>query len=52
MKATRTVARELARAGTIDITQKGQRVDPDGFKGPIRLRLRPRPKKEEAERTP
>lgn len=40
MEATREAARRLAREGTIDICQKGQAVDPESFKGPIRLRLR------------
>ena len=40
MPATRGAAVELALSGKLDITQKGQRVDPGDFKGPIRLRLK------------
>jgi hypothetical protein len=40
MEPTRTVARRLAAAGRIDITQHGPVVDPSTAKGPIRLRLR------------
>mmetsp|Transcript_37679 Transcript_37679/g.83912 ORF Transcript_37679/g.83912 Transcript_37679/m.83912 type:complete len:81 (-) Transcript_37679:173-415(-) len=40
MEATRKVARRLAEEGRIEITQKGQAVDPNNFKGPIRLRLK------------
>ncbi len=29
----------LARAGRIEITRKGQKVDPNDFKGVVRLRL-------------
>jgi hypothetical protein len=29
----------LARAGRIDITRKGEKVDPNDFKGVVRLRL-------------
>ncbi|MEX2616405.1 MAG: DUF3253 domain-containing protein [Alphaproteobacteria bacterium] len=29
----------LARSGRIDITRKGQKVDPNDFKGVVRLRL-------------
>lgn len=37
----RDVARVLARAGAIEITQKGQPVPPDAvWKGPVRLRVR------------
>eukprot|EP00775_Hariotina_reticulata_P001946 gene1946-2275_t len=39
MEATRDVARKLAEAGIIEITQKGAVVSPQSFKGPIRLRL-------------
>jgi hypothetical protein len=38
MEAVRRAARRLARRGAIDITQRGQRVEPDRFRGPIRLR--------------
>ena len=35
----REVARELARAGEVEITQGGKAVDPDGdWRGPIRIR--------------
>jgi hypothetical protein len=39
MHATREVAVRLVEEGAIQITQKGQAVDPHTFKGPIRLRL-------------
>ena len=35
----RRVAARLAAAGRIDILRKGQRVEPQGVKGVIRLRL-------------
>lgn len=37
MERVRMAARRLHRAGRIRITQKGQPVDPDRAKGPIRL---------------
>ena len=40
MEATREAARALVKDGKLDILQKGKVVDPDSFKGPIRLRLR------------
>ncbi len=40
MEPARAAARRLVAAGTIDITQHGQVVDPSTAKGPIRLRLR------------
>ena len=40
MERTRRAARRLARAKAVEITQGGKPVDPDGFRGPIRLRLR------------
>lgn len=40
MVTAREVARTLARAGEIEILQKGRRIDPAGaWKGPIRLRI-------------
>ncbi|KAG2447677.1 hypothetical protein HYH02_007137 [Chlamydomonas schloesseri] len=39
MCMTREVAVALARQGVLEVLQKGQPVDPDSFKGPIRLRL-------------
>lgn len=39
MEPVRAVARRLARQGAVVITQRGEPVDPDEFKGPIRLRL-------------
>ena len=37
--AARDVARELATAGEVEVTQKGARLDPEApWKGPIRLR--------------
>ncbi|TVT19754.1 DUF3253 domain-containing protein [Amycolatopsis acidiphila] len=41
MEPAREVARELARAGEVEITQRGQVLDPDApWRGPIRMRLR------------
>jgi hypothetical protein len=40
MPATRSVAKRLVAEGKIEITQKGQVVDPEKFKGPIRFRLK------------
>ncbi|HBG96622.1 MAG TPA: hypothetical protein DDY14_15160 [Chromatiaceae bacterium] len=40
METVRMAARRLQRAGRILITQKGQPVNPDRAKGPLRLRLR------------
>jgi hypothetical protein len=39
MQPVREAARRLARAGRIAILRKGRAVDPDGFKGVIRLSL-------------
>lgn len=41
MPRVRGVAITLAKQGAIEIRQRGQRVDPDDFSGPIRL-ARPR----------
>jgi hypothetical protein len=41
MEHVRRSARLLAHDGKIEITQKGQAVDPLDFKGPIRLKLKP-----------
>ena len=40
MENVRLVAKELVKSGKIVITQAGQEVDPDDFKGAIRLRLK------------
>ena len=40
MEHVRAVAKELVKNGKIVITQAGQEVDPDDFKGAIRLRLK------------
>lgn len=40
MEEVRNSARALASQGMIEITQKGRAVDPQNFRGPIRLRLR------------
>lgn len=40
MEEIRDCARALANQGMIEITQKGRAVDPQNFRGPIRLRLR------------
>lgn len=37
MEAARSAARRLAHRDEIRITQKGKRVDPASFRGPIRL---------------
>ncbi|MCG5433155.1 DUF3253 domain-containing protein [Mycobacterium sp. MYCO198283] len=42
MAPAREAAADLARAGSVDITQGGEPVDPDGpWRGPIRIRQRP-----------
>ncbi|UXA11020.1 DUF3253 domain-containing protein [Mycobacterium sp. SMC-8] len=42
MVDARDLARELARAGKVEITQRGEVLDPDGeWRGPIRIRIRP-----------
>ncbi|KUH87927.1 MULTISPECIES: DUF3253 domain-containing protein [unclassified Mycobacterium] len=39
MNDARDVARDLARRGEVEITQKGEVVDPDAtWRGPIRIR--------------
>ena len=39
MEPARQAARQLARAGEVEITQKGVVIDPDGdWRGPIRIR--------------
>ena len=40
MEHVRRSARLLAAEGLIEITQKGKLVDPQDFRGPIRLRLK------------
>jgi hypothetical protein len=40
MDAVRKVAVKMALEGVIEITQKGRVVDPENFRGPIRLRLK------------
>ena len=40
MEHVRRSARLLADAGLIEITQQGRPVDPQNFRGPIRLRLK------------
>lgn len=40
MESVRTAARALAAEGLIEITQGGKAVDPQNFRGPIRLRLK------------
>ena len=39
MHTTRAVAKAMADAGQIEVTQKGEVVDIESVKGPIRLRL-------------
>jgi len=41
LDAVREVARDLARAGEVDVVQRGEVVDPDGpWRGPVRIRRR------------
>ena len=40
MEQVRQAARLLVHQGLIEITQGGKPVDPDDFRGPIRLRLK------------
>jgi len=40
MGLVRDAARELVAAGRIEVTQRGEAVDLDRARGPIRLRLR------------
>ncbi len=40
MEHVRRSARQLVHEGQIEITQSGKAVDPDNFRGPIRLRLK------------
>lgn len=40
MEEVRKAARELVAQGKIEITQKGEVIDPQKIKGPIRLRLK------------
>jgi len=42
MEASRSAGRRLAGRGLVQFTQKGQRVDPDTARGPIRLNRGPR----------
>lgn len=40
MPQAQDLARELAKAGEVELTQRGRRLDPDGdWSGPIRIRL-------------
>ncbi|WP_414937895.1 DUF3253 domain-containing protein [Amycolatopsis sp. cmx-11-51] len=40
LPGARELARELARAGDVRLTQRGRSLDPDGeWEGPIRIRL-------------
>jgi hypothetical protein len=40
MDDAREIARDLARAGVVEITQQGEVVDPDsGWHGPVRIRI-------------
>lgn len=41
MDGARDAARELARAGEVEITQRGEVLDPDAtWRGPVRIRAR------------
>jgi hypothetical protein len=40
MEAARDVARDLARSGEVEITQRGAVLDPDSaWRGPVRIRI-------------
>ena len=39
MDPVRAAARDLVDAGEVEITQRGEVVDPDTARGPIRIRL-------------
>ena len=41
MDPVRAAARELVARGELEVTQRGEVVDPDRARGPIRLRLPP-----------
>jgi len=42
MDRTREIARDLARRGVVEITQRGEVLDVDGsWRGPVRVRLAP-----------
>jgi len=41
MEDCRTVALELSRTGEIEILQRGEPVDPDRIRGPVRVGKRP-----------
>ncbi len=43
LTAVRRAAIRLAQSGQIDILRKGTRVEPEGVKGVIRLRVHPTP---------
>lgn len=38
MDEVRSVAVDLAKAGLVEISQRGERVDLDGWRGPVRIR--------------
>jgi hypothetical protein len=41
MEAVREVVRDLARQGAVEVTQRGEVLDPDGsWSGPVRIRAR------------
>ena len=40
MEETRTAARKLSNDGRVEILQKGSVIDPEGIRGPVRLRLK------------
>lgn len=40
MEATRSVAQQLTNEGRIEVCQKGEVIDLESVKGPIRLRLK------------
>ena len=43
MEQARDIARELAKAGEVEIMQRGEVLDPDAeWRGPIRIRARSR----------
>ena len=40
MEPARRAARRLVTAGEVELTQRGRRVDPSTFRGPVRIRRR------------
>lgn len=49
MEPARQAAARFAAAGRIEVTQKGEAVEPEAARGPVRLRLRSEAQKEQDE---